>query len=320
MSNLLSAALAAVLGGALLMLPTEAGAAEGGGDDNGDRFSFAADRMETVLAEGREHTLLSGNATLISRDTRISAATIELFGEEFAAARAAGGVRVVNAARGIELRSETLEYDRADQIVRIPANAVLVDREHELVIKGGFLEHWEQRDQTIIQIQVRILGEDLVARAEFARYDRGRQTLELSGLPVVTWKGDEFRASFITIDLDAERIELEGAVSGHITSGTETEAAAADPDPAAASSAPADAVPDTPAATAPAAPAAPPPDEAPGAQPDAAPATSAATVPSASTEAASDAAPGRAPGTATATAAVAAGAETATDGATLRSA
>ena len=311
----LGAVLAAVLGAALLMLPTEAGAAEGGAD--GDRFSFAADRMETVLAEGREHTLLSGNATLISRDTRISAATIELFGEEFAAARAAGGVRVVNAARGIELRSETLEYDRADQIVRIPANAVLVDREHELVIKGGFLEHWEQRDQTIIQIQVRILGEDLVARAEFARYDRGRQTLELSGLPVVTWKGDEFRASFITIDLDAERIELEGAVSGRITSGTETEDAAADPDPAAASSAPADAVPDTPAATAPAAP---PPDEAPGAQPDAAPATSAATVPGASTEAASDAAPGRAPGTATATAAVAAGAETATDGATLRSA
>ena len=318
MSNQRGAVLAAVLGAALLMLPTEAGAAEGGAD--GDRFSFAADRMETVLAEGREYTLLSGNATLISRDTRISAATIELFGEEFAAARAAGGVRVVNAARGIELRSETLEYDRADQIVRIPANAVLVDREHELVIKGGFLEHWEQRDQTIIQIQVRILGEDLVARAEFARYDRGRQTLELSGLPVVTWKGDEFRASFITIDLDAERIELEGAVSGRITSGTETEDAAADPDPAAASSAPADAVPDTPAATAPAAPAAPPPDEAPGAQPDAAPATSAATVPSASTEAASDAAPGRAPGTATATAAVAAGAETATDGATLRSA
>ena len=101
-------------------------------------------------------------------------------------------------------------------LVRIQGDALLIDHDNEMVIKGGFLEHWERRDETLIQIGVRILSEDLVARAQFVRYDRGEQTVTLSGLPVVTWQGDEYRAARIFIDLDEDRIVLDGAVSGQI--------------------------------------------------------------------------------------------------------
>lgn len=191
-----------------------------------DEFSFTADQMETVLAEGRERTVLTGNAALISADTEIFADRIELYGDDLAFALSRGGVRVVQIGAGIELTSETVFYNRRDGIVRVEGDALLIDHDNEMVIKGGFLEHWEERNETSIQIGVQILSEDLVARAQLVHYDRGKQTLALSGLPVVTWKGDEYRASRIFIDLDRDRIVLTGAVSGQITPSSENGGAA----------------------------------------------------------------------------------------------
>ena len=212
-----------------------------------DQFSFTADRMETVLAAGRERTVLSGNAALTSADTEIFAERIELYGDDLAFALSQGGVRVVQVGEGIELTSESVFYNRRDGIVRVEGDALLIDHDNEMVIKGGFLEHWEERNETSIQIGVQILSDDLVARAQLVHYDRGEQTLALSGLPVVTWKGDEYRASRIFIDLDQDRIVLTGAVSGQITptpedAGTEDagteDASDAEPPPAGAAPAP----------------------------------------------------------------------------------
>ena len=221
------------LAAALIVAPLPAGA-------DTDQFSFTADRMETVLAEGRERTVLMGNAAVISDETEIFAERIELYGDDLAFALSQGGVRVVQTEEGIELTSETVFYNRRDGIVRVEGDALLIDHDNEMVIKGGFLEHWEERNETSIQIGVQILSDDLVARAQLVHYDRGEQTLALSGLPVVTWKGDEYRASRIFIDLDEDRIVLTGAVSGQITPSsedrgdTEEEAAGAEPDPVAA--------------------------------------------------------------------------------------
>ena len=203
-------ALAVALAAALLEAAPPAGA-------EADQFSFSADRMETVLAEGRERTVLTGNAALTSDDTEIFADSIELYGDDLAFALSRGGVRVVQVGEGIELTSETVFYNRRDGIVRVEGDALLVDHDNEMVIRGGFLEHWEDRNETSIQIGVQILSDDLVARAQLVHYDRGKQTLALSGLPVVTWKGDEYRASRVFIDLDQDRIVLTGAVSGQIT-------------------------------------------------------------------------------------------------------
>ena len=211
-----------------LLLPAVAAATEG------ERFSFTADRMETVLAEGRERTLLTGNVTLVADDFEITAERVQLYGEELNFALSEGGVRVVQPESGIELVSESLLFDRQERVVRIQGEALLIDHDNEMVIKGGFLEHWERRNETLIQIGVRILSEDLVARAQFVRYDRGEQTVTLSGLPVVTWQGDEYRARRIFIDLDEDRIVLDGSVSGQLDTGEEEESTASTELPAAA--------------------------------------------------------------------------------------
>ncbi|MFP4432014.1 MAG: hypothetical protein ACLFPV_12255, partial [Spirochaetaceae bacterium] len=50
-----------------------------------------------------------------------------------------------------------------------------------------------------------------------ALYRRETEVLELSGLPVVFWKGDEYRAARIVVDLQQDEISLEGDVRGRIT-------------------------------------------------------------------------------------------------------
>jgi len=70
---------------------------------------------------------------------------------------------------------------------------------------------------TLIQIKVRIINEDLVCRSDFAEYNSDKNTLVLTGDPIVYKGNDVFRASKINIDLDNNDIVMEGNVKGNIT-------------------------------------------------------------------------------------------------------
>jgi len=187
-----------------------------------DSFSFSTDRMTTVLAKGKEHTILTGNAVVNSGDTVIRADQIELYGNDFQYANCTGHVKVVDKKKGITLTAQNLFYDRTNDLSRVEGYAEMVDQKNQLVVKGGFLENRGKDEITIIQIGVRILkvseGKEMACRSEFARYDRNADTLELSGMPVVYWKGDTYRAARITVNLKTDEIRLEGEVSGTVKS------------------------------------------------------------------------------------------------------
>jgi lipopolysaccharide export system protein LptA len=192
----------------LLLVPVLAGAGT---------FSFSGDAMETVLAEGKERTLLTGHAEVITEDNVIRSDRVELYGSNFRFIRCQGNVEVENEQKGIQLTCHELFYNRDEKIVRVNGSVVMLDKKNEVVVKGGFLESWEERDETVVQIGVRILKEDMVCRSEYARYLRAEDRLELSGMPVVNWKGDEYRALRISIDLDKDTIRLEGDIHGKVT-------------------------------------------------------------------------------------------------------
>jgi lipopolysaccharide export system protein LptA len=186
-------------------------------------FHFSGNRVQTIFAKGKERTLLTGNARVVSDDNHITANSIELYGKNNTYILCTGNVRLINTEKGIDVTCEKMFYDRKLKRSRMQGNAVMVDRENEIVVKGGFIEDNEEQEITIIQIGVRILREDMVCRSEFARYLREEEKLELSGMPIVHWKGDEYRASKIYIDLDKDEITLEGDVSGELTEEEETE-------------------------------------------------------------------------------------------------
>ena len=179
-------------------------------------LSYSGDSLVTVLAENGKRLILTGHARMQTEDVVIRADRIEVFGTDLRYAQCSGNVHVVDTKRGIDLTSQQLFYDRQQKISRVTGNAVMADLKNELVVKGGFIEDRDAEQLTIIQIGVRILKKDLVCRAEFARYFRGKNSLELSGMPWVTRNGDEYRAGRITVNLDTEEISLEMDVQGQI--------------------------------------------------------------------------------------------------------
>ena len=181
-----------------------------------DTISFHADTMRAELAKGKERTVLVGNAELVSEDLVINADIIELYGEDFIFALCTGNVTVENQKKGLTITSDKLFYNRRDKIARIQGNAVLEDRENELVGKGGGIENRDKEDIILVQIGVRILKEDLVCRSQMARYFRAEQRLELSGMPVVLWKDDEYRATKIFVDLENDVVQMEGDVQAQV--------------------------------------------------------------------------------------------------------
>jgi lipopolysaccharide export system protein LptA len=201
-----------ILLAALLLLPLSRVAAV-------EELRFGSDRTSISFAEGKERTFLSGNAWIRSDSMYIQADEIELYGDDFRFAVCRGNLSVTDDEQGIYLTAEQLFFDRELELSRAEGNALMEDRKNEVVVKGGFLEHRSEEDLTLIQVGVRILGEDLTTRSEFARYRRDTEILELSGLPVVFYKGDEYRATRITIDLESDEITLSRGVEGRITTG-----------------------------------------------------------------------------------------------------
>jgi lipopolysaccharide export system protein LptA len=181
-----------------------------------ENFTFQADKMSSVIAKGKERTVLTGNARIQSDSTLITADRIEMYGKDYRFAVCSGSVTVVDDKNQIKLTSETLSYDRTDKISRVEGPSVMEDRKNKVVIKGSFLENNDTTETAVIQIGVRILKEDMACRSEFALYRRKDKILELSGMPSVYWKGDEYKASKITVNIDTDEIKLEGEVQGTI--------------------------------------------------------------------------------------------------------
>jgi len=182
-----------------------------------DEFTFAADSVSSTRAKGKERTILAGNAKIVSDTMTITADTIELYGENYRFALCSGSVVAVDEKKGMRLTTNHLYYDRTDKVSRMEGFSTLEDKKNKLVVKGGYIENDERSDTAIIRIGVRVLKEDMATRSEYARYDRGKKTFELSGDPTVRWKGDDYAADFITVNLDTEEISMKGAVKGTLT-------------------------------------------------------------------------------------------------------
>jgi lipopolysaccharide export system protein LptA len=181
-----------------------------------ESFRMSADSLSRTFSQGRERAVLSGDAEIISESTEIRADEIELYGEDFRYAVARGNLTVLDTERDIYLTGDLFRFDRELEIAQVEGNAIMEDRENEVVVRSGFLEARLQDDIIIMQVGVRIFQDDLVTRSEFARFDRGSDVLELSGLPIVFWEEDEYEAARIVINLETEDISLQGEVSGRI--------------------------------------------------------------------------------------------------------
>lgn len=182
-----------------------------------ESIDFSASSMRHDAAEGREYTVLSGDAQVRTGSKEIKADEIRLYGDDYNILLCTGNVSVYDSEEELKIESDTLYYDRQQNLIRINGRSVMEDYKNEMIIKSGFMEFKQKEDILLLQIGVRILKEDLTCRCEFATYDKKSDSLQMTGLPVVYKKEDVFRASKITVLLENDEIQMDGKVEGSLT-------------------------------------------------------------------------------------------------------
>jgi lipopolysaccharide export system protein LptA len=182
----------------------------------GDVFTFRADRASGGRATGREVTVLRGNEEVRSDKRLLHAARIEIHGSDNRFVDCTGNGRGHEEDKNILFITDRLRYDRTLKIARLEGNSTMEDLKNELVARGRFIEYDDENEIAVMQISVRLFKDNLVCRSEYALYNRGEETLVLSGFPVVYKKEDEYRADRIRVDLDTDDVIMEGDVKGSI--------------------------------------------------------------------------------------------------------
>lgn len=204
-----------------------------------ETFVFSADRVESVMAQGKECTVLMGRVRITSGTLSIKADRVELVGKDSDRLECSGSVVADDSERGIHLETPSLSYERKRKFSHLEGASTLVDRKNKVVLKAQWIENSGETDITVAQVNVRILKDKLACRSEYALYRRADKILELSGAPTVRKDGDEYRASRIVVNTDSEEIKLQGDVAGTIQSEETKKEEAPSGAPAAPSAAPA---------------------------------------------------------------------------------
>ncbi len=181
-------------------------------------FSFSADRVESVLAAGKERTVLAGRAKVQSGSLAISADRIEISGEDWSLIVCEGAVSAVDSERGIAIETPRLSYDRKRKLSLMEGPSALEDRKNAVLLKADWIQDDGEMELTLAQVNVRILKDRLACRAQYAMFRRSAKELELSGAPAVYKDGDEYRATRIIVNTETEEVRLEGAVRGRVES------------------------------------------------------------------------------------------------------
>ncbi len=181
-------------------------------------FTFSADSTSANLAEGKEFTLLRGDAKVTADDVLIEAGEIKLYGDDFQFAEVDNNFKAVDLKNDFSLEGDKLFYDRKLKLLRAEGNVIMRDNKNDLVLRARFLESKEDGKFMITQLGVTITKKkELSARSEFLTYYRDTEILDLTGFPYALWNDDEYSADRVSINLNTDEVLLDGGVRGTIS-------------------------------------------------------------------------------------------------------
>jgi len=215
--GLILAAFIAVSFATAPLFAQESPAPQGEAGSDSTTITFTARRMESVIAKGKEKTILIGEAVVNTGTMEIKSDRIELSGKAYTDVVCAGAVTVNDESKGFLLNAATLSYARDTEIGIAQTQVVLEDSKNSVLLKAEWVRFDQKQSLVDARLAVHILKEDFAVRAEFARYNRDDESLELSGIPVAVSADGRIAADTMTGKTDMQSLEFGGKVSGTIT-------------------------------------------------------------------------------------------------------
>ncbi len=180
----------------------------------GKRITFSADRMSGTSGKKNGRTSLSGNASVTVGTLEISGDTIELSGKDFRFVKASGKVSGKDEEKGFTFSADSLSYDRDTEIASFVGSAVLTDTKNEVDCSAGYISYNQKTEVAFLQVDVKLKRRRISCESGFALYRRELSLLDLTGSPQVTRGEDRFAADRISVELETEKITLDGSVTG----------------------------------------------------------------------------------------------------------
>ena len=182
-----------------------------------DKILFSAQSMSGRTGKDNETTLLTGNASIKTKDLELNADSIRLSGSEYRSIQARGAVSGTYIEGGFTFSCNSLKHDRETEITVLEGAVSMFDTENDVHVRAEYIEYNQKTETALIQINVEITQEESVCKSAFALYRKKIKILELSGSPQVAEKENIFRAQEIVFNLDTKEITLDGKVSGSVT-------------------------------------------------------------------------------------------------------
>lgn len=185
-----------------------------------DPISFSGGYSRVSLKEGRESLTLSGGARVSVGSLVISSDEITLSGNGYDRVECSGRISIRDEEKGLSILTSSLFYDRSRETLLISAWSEISDTVNEMEASAAAIYYDMNSEILQMQMQVRLLKNTesgvLSARAENVTYNRNAGTLTLSGSATVSWRGDQYAAEVISVDLDNETISLDGRIEGTV--------------------------------------------------------------------------------------------------------
>lgn len=185
-----------------------------------DRISFSGGYSKVSLAEGKETLTLSGGASVKIGSLSIEAQEISLSGKDYSRVECKGSVLIKDEEKGLTIRTRELLYDRSRETLLISSWCEISDTVNEMEATCASLYY--DMDNEVLKLQMRVsllMNTDegiLKATAEDVTYNRNADTLVLSGGAAVSWRGDDYNAKAVMVNLSENTISLEGRIEGTV--------------------------------------------------------------------------------------------------------
>lgn len=183
-------------------------------------ISFSGGKSELSLKEGQKSVILSGGAAVTTGSISIESGSITLTGDDWQYVECSGNVVIKDSERGLEIRTASLWYDRVNEIIIISSSFEIDDTSQDLYATAGSLHYDMKEEKLELSMNVTLLkvsdNSVMTCTSEALTYDRENEFVSLRGKSRVLWKGDEYSADIISVDLKDDEIKLSGRIRGTI--------------------------------------------------------------------------------------------------------
>ncbi len=185
-----------------------------------ESISFSGKESSLSLKEGQKKVTLSGGAKVATGSITIESDSMTLTGDDWRYVECKGSVIIRDSEKGIEIRTGGLWYDREAEIILISSWFEIDDTSQDLYATAGSLRYSMKDEKLELGMQVTLMrisgGEVMTCSSEALSYDRMNEYVSLRGKSKVLWKGDNYEADIISVDLKNDEITLAGRIRGTI--------------------------------------------------------------------------------------------------------